>query len=89
MWAFHRTNERMIAEPDRRLDMLRTNISRRAIRTSEEDEMAAFVRWVGRRPYHESTVVNGLYWLGGEDMFDDEDEEGGGDKGEGDEGDEE
>jgi hypothetical protein len=45
-------------------DILRTNISRRAIRTSVQDEIEAFVRWVGRIPYHESTRLAAHYYYG-------------------------
>lgn len=33
-------------------------ISKRAIRTSVEEEMEAFVIWVGRKPYHLNSRIN-------------------------------
>ncbi|KAF9029392.1 hypothetical protein BDP27DRAFT_1349689 [Rhodocollybia butyracea] len=52
LWAFHRANERLLVpELAERIDFLRTNLSKRAIRISEKDENLAFVRWVGREPY--------------------------------------
>ncbi|KAJ3837544.1 hypothetical protein F5878DRAFT_622155 [Lentinula raphanica] len=66
LWAFHRANERVLRpEPEGRIDYLKTNISKRAIRTSEKDECHAFVRWVGREPYQDTTDLNGIFWLGG------------------------
>lgn len=63
IWAFHRANERLSPEPESRLDNFRTNVSRRAIRTSENDEGNSFVRWVARAPYERSTKLNGIYVL--------------------------
>lgn len=63
IWAFHRANERLSPELESRLDNFRTNVSRRAIRTSENDEGNSFVRWVARAPYETSTKVNGIYLL--------------------------
>ncbi|KAJ3730207.1 hypothetical protein C8R42DRAFT_714913 [Lentinula raphanica] len=64
LWAFHRANERLYyLEPERRRDHLKTNISKRAIRTSEKAESDAFVRWVGREPYQDTTDLNGIFWL--------------------------
>ncbi|KDQ15211.1 hypothetical protein BOTBODRAFT_174059 [Botryobasidium botryosum FD-172 SS1] len=92
LWAFHRANERLIAEMERRVEYLKTNISRRAIRTSVDEEMEAFVRWVGKQPWHLSTKLNAMYEinedfdglsLGGSDEDGEEEEkdedEGGGD----------
>ncbi|KAJ7497784.1 hypothetical protein FB451DRAFT_1335825 [Mycena latifolia] len=61
LWAFHRANERMIVEDESRHKFLMTNISKRAIRTTVEDEQEAFVRWVTRQPYHEETKFNAIY----------------------------
>jgi hypothetical protein len=63
LWAYHRTNERMIVEEDGRHRYLLTNISKRAIRTTVEDEHEAFARWVARTPYTEQTTTNGIYEL--------------------------
>ncbi|KAF8325551.1 uncharacterized protein EI90DRAFT_3146663 [Cantharellus anzutake] len=73
LWAFHRANERMIAEHERRLKYFKTNISRRAIRDSIEDEAAAFVRWVGRKPFEQDTKINAHYWLADYEVGEDED----------------
>ncbi len=67
-----------MVEPDERCKILMTNISRRAIRRSEHDEMAAFVRWIGRAPYHygNESKINALWALAdGEDGEDDEEDE--------------
>ncbi|KAJ4464596.1 hypothetical protein C8R41DRAFT_859730 [Lentinula lateritia] len=62
LWAFHRANERLYhPEPENRVNNLKTNISKRAIRISEKDENHAFVRWVGREPYQDTTDVNGIF----------------------------
>ncbi|KAJ6546431.1 hypothetical protein DFH09DRAFT_1171031 [Mycena vulgaris] len=61
LWAFHRANERMIVEEESRRNFLMTNISKRAIRTTVEDEQEAFVRWVTRKPYHEETKLNAMW----------------------------
>ncbi|KAJ6547310.1 hypothetical protein B0H19DRAFT_260972 [Mycena capillaripes] len=52
LWAYHRANERMIVEDESRHNFLLTNISKRSIRMTIEDEQEAFVRWVARQPYH-------------------------------------
>jgi hypothetical protein len=46
------------------MNILKTNLSRRSIRTTVDDEMESFVRWVGRVPYHENTKLNAMYALG-------------------------
>lgn len=51
----------MIVEEGSRHQFLMTNISKRAIRTTVEDEQEAFVRWVTRQPFHEETKINGVY----------------------------
>ncbi|KAJ7752106.1 hypothetical protein B0H16DRAFT_1317805 [Mycena metata] len=63
LWAYHRANERLVVEDERRQNFLLTNISKRAIRVTVEDEHEAFVRWVTREPFHndEDRRVNGLF----------------------------
>ncbi|KIK54676.1 hypothetical protein GYMLUDRAFT_1022404 [Collybiopsis luxurians FD-317 M1] len=61
LWAFHRANERLFPEYKNRIDILRTNISKRAIRTSETDESRAFVRWVARKPHLKNAKVNMIF----------------------------
>ncbi|KIK64907.1 hypothetical protein GYMLUDRAFT_70870 [Collybiopsis luxurians FD-317 M1] len=61
LWAFHRSNERLFPEYENRVDILRTNISKRAIRTSETDESRAFVRWVARKPHLKDAKVNMIF----------------------------
>ncbi|KAF7338483.1 hypothetical protein MVEN_02074300 [Mycena venus] len=69
LWAYHRANERLIAEEDTRQQFLLTNISKRAIRTTVEDEHEALgcfifrsplARWVARKPYNEKATTNGV-----------------------------
>ena len=72
LWAFHRANERMVAEPHNRLDNFRTSVSRRAIRDSLEDEAASFARWAGRAAFHRDTMINAHFYLGGEQDYSDE-----------------
>ncbi|KAK7453509.1 hypothetical protein VKT23_011788 [Stygiomarasmius scandens] len=80
LWAFHRSNERAAPEPEMLVELLHSNISKRAIRTSEADESNAFIRWVGRRPYRDpernSEKLNGLFLVAGMNglSMDDEDE---------------
>jgi len=80
LWAFHRSNERAAPEPEMLVELLHSNISKRAIRTSEADESNAFIRWVGRRPYWDpernSEKLNGLFLVAGMNglSMDDEDE---------------
>ena len=38
-----------------------TQISKRAIRVSVEEELEAFVIWVGRKPYYKSSIINGHF----------------------------
>lgn len=92
LWAFHRAYERSNkVDPDHSINTLKTNLSRRAIRTSTEDEMDAFVRWVGRKPYHSETKLNAVWQMeemgdGGEGGFSEDDgEEGESDGSEGEE----
>ncbi|KAJ7046527.1 hypothetical protein C8F04DRAFT_1060811 [Mycena alexandri] len=63
LWAYHRANERLIVEDESRHNFLLTNISKRAIRVTVEDEHEAFVRWVTREPFHndEDRRVNGVF----------------------------
>ncbi|KAJ7684913.1 hypothetical protein DFH06DRAFT_1277443 [Mycena polygramma] len=61
LWAYHRANERMVVEEESRHHFLMTNISKRAIRTTVEDEQEAFARWVAREPFHEETKLNAIY----------------------------
>ncbi|KAF8212485.1 hypothetical protein K438DRAFT_2010701 [Mycena galopus ATCC 62051] len=75
-WAYHRTNERMQVEEDARHRFLMTNISKRAIRTTVEDEHEAFARWVARAPYIQSTTTNALYDLKEEWSESDPEDEG-------------
>jgi hypothetical protein len=51
----------MIVEEESRHHFLMTNISKRAIRTTVDDEQEAFARWVAREPYHEETMFN-AHW---------------------------
>ncbi|EJD52355.1 hypothetical protein AURDEDRAFT_158081 [Auricularia subglabra TFB-10046 SS5] len=79
LWAFHRANERMhLTEEEHNRDTLVTTISRRAIRVGAgaEEEMDAFVRWVGRAPYEESTKINAIWRLEEAGGFGSSDEEG-------------
>ncbi|KZV86223.1 hypothetical protein EXIGLDRAFT_622192, partial [Exidia glandulosa HHB12029] len=92
LWAFHRAYERSNkVDPDHSINTLKTNLSRRAIRTSTEDEMDAFVRWVGRKPYHSETKLNAVWQMeemgdGGDGGFSEDDgEEGESDGSEGEE----
>lgn len=77
MWAFHRAYERSFIDEEHSSDILKTNLSRRAIRLDVQDEMESFVRWVGRVPYHEDTNLNAMYaYNDDEDLtFSDEDDE--------------
>ncbi|KAJ7578019.1 hypothetical protein C8J56DRAFT_364210 [Mycena floridula] len=73
LWSFHRANERIsMVEEEARTAMLTTQISKRAIRTTVADELDAFVRWVGRKPYHEGTTLQAHYCLGWEGDDDEE-----------------
>lgn len=64
LWAFHRANERPGTCPrDYRFEFLMTSISKRAVRTTVEDEMEAFVRWVGREPYLLNTKLPAIFQL--------------------------
>ncbi|TRM65507.1 hypothetical protein BD626DRAFT_616231 [Schizophyllum amplum] len=56
LWSYH--------PEDTIYQMLQTNLSRRAIRTSVPDEMGSFVRWVGRKPYETSTIINAHFVYG-------------------------
>ncbi|KAJ3823192.1 hypothetical protein F5880DRAFT_1653181 [Lentinula raphanica] len=49
LWEIYRASPRS-SESEDPIKYLRTNPSRRTIRTSEQDECTAFVRWVGRDP---------------------------------------
>ncbi|KAJ3991807.1 hypothetical protein F5050DRAFT_1898377 [Lentinula boryana] len=60
IWAFHRANERLYY-PQFIVDNLKTSISKRAIRSSENDENHAFVRWVARQPCQATTDVSGIF----------------------------
>jgi len=53
----------MVVEDEDRHKFLMTNISKRAIRNTVEDEQEAFVRWVTRQPYHEETKFNAMWYL--------------------------
>lgn len=64
LWAFHRANERLMYED--RIFHVMAQISKRAIRTSVEEEMEAFIIWVGRKPYHTLPKINAHYLV--EDM---------------------
>ncbi|KAJ7285588.1 hypothetical protein C8J57DRAFT_641477 [Mycena rebaudengoi] len=64
LWSFHRANERMFLEDHDRQNFLLTAISKRAIRTTVEDEQEAFVRWVTRQPYHDEAEINAMWWYG-------------------------
>ncbi|KAJ7611561.1 hypothetical protein DFH06DRAFT_1244477 [Mycena polygramma] len=48
LWAFYRINDRTFA--DAQMLRLMTQLSKRAIRPTVEDEFDAFARWVGRKP---------------------------------------
>jgi hypothetical protein len=63
-------------DPDSVYSILRTNLSRRAIRTNVQDEMESFVRWVGRVPYHEETKFNAHYQIEDGNLDDGESAEG-------------
>ncbi|PBK64475.1 hypothetical protein ARMSODRAFT_1087899 [Armillaria solidipes] len=56
LWAFHRGNDQ--AQYEERIYHVMEQISKRAIRTSVEEEMEAFVIWVGRKPYHLDSKIN-------------------------------
>ncbi|KAF8331422.1 uncharacterized protein EI90DRAFT_3198442 [Cantharellus anzutake] len=73
LWAFHRANERMTVEHKYRLRYFKTNISRRAIRDSIEDEAAAFIRWACRKPFEQDTKIHAHYLLAGYKVGEDED----------------
>ena len=45
LWAYHRGLERLGQADETLGQMMQTNLSRRAIRTSVPDEMGSFVRW--------------------------------------------
>lgn len=64
LWSYHRALERLGQAEDTIYQMLQTNLSRRAIRTSVPDEMGSFVRWVGRKPYETSTIINAHFVYG-------------------------
>ncbi|KAJ3752207.1 hypothetical protein EV360DRAFT_88970 [Lentinula raphanica] len=49
LWEIYRASPRS-SESEDPIEYLRTNPSRRTIRTSEQEECTAFVRWVGRDP---------------------------------------
>lgn len=53
----------MVCSGEARVEFMRTHISRRAIRDNSEDEMEAFVRWVGRRPHHTEAMIHVVYAL--------------------------
>ncbi|KZV86229.1 hypothetical protein EXIGLDRAFT_653432 [Exidia glandulosa HHB12029] len=62
LWAFHRAAERSnMVEEEHSIQIFKTHLSRRVIRTSTEDEMEAFVRWVGRKPFHDETKLNAAF----------------------------
>ena len=69
------------------MKLLKTNISRRAIRTTVEDETEAFVRWVARKPYHESTKLPAMYVLNEDYGMDGPEDDDGGDYYDNDDGD--
>jgi hypothetical protein len=50
LWSFHAANAVLDATYDDRIAMLVTQLSKRAIRKTPEDEFASFARWVGRVP---------------------------------------
>ncbi|KAK0225165.1 hypothetical protein EDD85DRAFT_980515 [Armillaria nabsnona] len=56
LWAFHRGNDQ--TQYEERIYHVMEQISKRAIRTSVEEEMEAFVIWVGRKPYHLDSKIN-------------------------------
>ncbi|KAK0474905.1 hypothetical protein IW261DRAFT_1497676 [Armillaria novae-zelandiae] len=56
LWAFHRGNDH--AQYEERIYHVMEQISKRAIRTSVEEEMEAFVIWVGRKPYHLDSKIH-------------------------------
>ncbi|KAL1743263.1 hypothetical protein HDZ31DRAFT_65212 [Schizophyllum fasciatum] len=64
LWAYHRGLERIGLADETLPQMLQTNLSRRAIRTSVPDEMGSFVRWVGRRPHETGTYINAHFVYG-------------------------
>ncbi|KAJ7623036.1 hypothetical protein DFH06DRAFT_1104714 [Mycena polygramma] len=79
LYAFYRVNDRVIGESQSR--RLMTQLSKRAIRPTIEDEFDAFARWVGRRPIFVDRFYNHaveLEVIGGqiEGAEDEEDEEG-------------
>jgi hypothetical protein len=50
LWAFRSANHDLAVEAFSRADRLVTQLSKRAIRRSPEDEYIAFARWVGKVP---------------------------------------
>ncbi|PBK72559.1 hypothetical protein ARMSODRAFT_1016511 [Armillaria solidipes] len=63
LWALHRANEQTQYED--RIYHVMEQISKRAIRTSVEEEMEAFVIWVGRKPYHLNSRINAHFLVKG------------------------
>ena len=50
LYAFHRAHDRLQREEREIQIRLITQLSKRAIRMSVEDEFDAFARWIGRKP---------------------------------------
>lgn len=61
LWAFHRGNDQ--AQYEERIYHVMEQISKRAIRTSVEEEMEAFVIWVGRKPYHLDSKISAHFMV--------------------------
>ncbi|KAJ7473968.1 hypothetical protein FB451DRAFT_1466423, partial [Mycena latifolia] len=50
LYSFHRAHDRLQRDERETQIRLITQLSKRAIRTTVEDEFAAFARWIGRKP---------------------------------------
>ncbi|KAJ6605401.1 hypothetical protein DFH09DRAFT_1300132 [Mycena vulgaris] len=74
LYAFHRVNDRTKGESQE--VRLRTQLSKRAIQATVDDEFGAFARWVGRRPIWVDRFYNhAVYFEEIEGQLSDEDEE--------------